>query len=68
MGRINKDELHNFSRLVPRDGIEMIRLTRKTYIKYSMTKAVAVVAALRLVEKNMILDEPLDDILPEMSV
>jgi CubicO group peptidase (beta-lactamase class C family) len=33
-----------------------------------MTKAIAVVAALQLVEQNKIsLDEPLDDILPEMS-
>ena len=33
-----------------------------------MTKSIAVVAALQLVEQNKIsLDEPLDDILPEMS-
>ena len=69
MGKINKDgtsQFHSFgpSRWDRNDTIN----ERSIYRIASMTKAIAVVAALQLVEQNKItLDEPLDEILPEMS-
>ena len=69
MGKINKDgttEFYSFgpSRWDRNDTINEGNIYRIA----SMTKSIAVVAALQLVEQNKIsLDEPLDDILPEMS-
>jgi len=69
MGKINKDgttEFYSFgpSRWDRKDTINKNNIFRIA----SMTKAIAVVAALQLVEQNKIsLDEPLDVILPEMS-
>ena len=69
MGKINKDGTTQFysfgsSRWDRNDTIN----EKSIYRIASMTKAIAVVAALQLVEQNKIsLDESLDDILPEMS-
>ncbi len=69
MGKINKDgttEFYSFgpSRWDRNDTINKGNIYRIA----SMTKSIAVVAALQLVEQNKIsLDEPLDEILPEMS-
>ncbi len=69
MGRINKDGTSQFFSFGPSRWDRNDTINEKNIYKIaSMTKAVAVVAALQLVEKNRItLDEPLDDILPEMS-
>jgi len=69
MGKINKDGTSQFYSFGPSrwDRNDTIN-ERSIYRIASMTKAIAVVAALQLVEQNKItLDEPLDDILPEMS-
>ena len=69
MGKINKDGTSQFYSFGPSrwDRNDTIN-ERSIYRIASMTKAIAVVAALQLVEqKKITLDEPLDDILPEMS-
>ena len=69
MGKINKDGTTQFYSFGPSrwDRNDSIN-ERSIYRIASMTKAIAVVAALQLVEQNKItLDEPLDEILPEMS-
>ena len=69
MGKINKDGTTQFYSFGPSrwDSNNTIN-ENSIYRIASMTKAIAVVAALQLVEQNKIsLDEPLDDILPEMS-
>ena len=68
MGKINKDGTSQFYSFGPSrwDRNDTIN-ERSIYRIASMTKAIAVVAALQLVEqKKITIDEPLDDILPEM--
>ena len=69
MGKISKDGTTQFYSFGPSRWDRNDTVNEKSIYRIaSMTKAIAVVAALQLVEQNKItLDEPLDDILPEMA-
>ncbi len=69
MGKISKDGTTQFYSFGPSRWDRNDTVNEKSIYRIaSMTKAIAVVAALQLVEQNKItLDEPLDSILPEMA-